>query len=207
MTRRKYKTKKEYYIRDYYFNKAKKEEFVARSVYKLKEIDEKYHLIKKGQVILDLGASPGSWIQYVYKVTEGRVKVVAVDMQPLKLKELEKRYPTLTFIKTDIFDLDIQRLKEISDSYDIVLSDMAPSTMGDKFVDHERSVRLFLKGLDLALNLLKNGGSFLGKLFQGEEFLLCRDKVKSNFKTVKVIKTKATRKESSEIFILGIEKV
>lgn len=184
---------------DKYYRQAKKDGFAARSVYKLEEIDRRYRLLKRGQTILDLGCHPGSWLQFASQKAGPGGLVVGVDIQPLGV-ELPAN---ARFLQADITGLTPEELKEFAPGYDLVISDAAPRTTGVMHADIAASLELARVALDLALNLLKPGGSFLAKIFQGpgaDE--LIRD-VKRSFKLGKAHKPPASRSGSKEIYLLG----
>ena len=183
-------------VQDHYSKKAKSEGYPARSVYKLQEAQKKYHFLKAGQNVLDLGASPGSWSKYAASVVGKQGKVVAVDLNPLA-----HDYPNVRQIKADIYDLPLEKIKQDIECYDVVLSDMAPKTTGHKDVDHMRSINLAERALEIALQLLCDNGIFFCKVFQGSSFDEFRNQCRSYFKTVKVFKPKSSRSESVETFL------
>ncbi len=189
-----------YKPRDHYFKKAKKEKYPARSVYKLKEADQKYRLFRRGQLVLDLGAAPGSWSKYVLERVGPKGLVVAIDLSPLKISA-----PNLLFFQEDVFSVTPQKIRERVEgqSFDAVLSDMAPKTTGDRSGDHFRSVELAQRALELAKELLKPGGVFLVKVFEGEAFPRFVEEVKREIGPVKRFRPKSTRSESREIFVLA----
>jgi 23S rRNA (uridine2552-2'-O)-methyltransferase len=187
---------------DHYTRKARKENFSARSVYKLKEIQEKYHLIKKGAKILDLGCSPGSWLQYTATIVTEKGRVVGIDLKTVTLK-----LPSHVTVYTgDIFSIQSFMEQELINPYDVVLSDMAPDTTGNKFVDATRSLGLCEAALAVAKQHLKPGGSFVCKIFQGGDFKQFSDSIRKEFKNQKIYKPKSCRKASKEIYIIGIDK-
>ncbi len=191
-----------YKPKDFYFKKAKRHKYVARSVYKLEEIQKKYRIIKPGARVLDLGCYPGSWLQYAEEKVGTRGLVIGVD-----LKELKKEFsPRVIFLKQDVNELDPALLKKYSPVFDVVLSDMAPATTGIGFVDSTRSVYLADRALGIAIAVLKKGGSFFCKVFEGEDFPEFLKKVRGEFDRVKIIKPKASRKDSREIYLLGTGK-
>ncbi|HOV13471.1 MAG TPA: RlmE family RNA methyltransferase [Spirochaetota bacterium] len=184
---------------DFYSNKAKEDGYVARSVYKLKEINEKFKLIKKGQKILDLGCAPGSWAQYTSQNVDDKGFVVGIDY-----KEIKINLQNFFFIKGDFYDEQNQnKIKEYS-PFDGVISDMAPDTEGDKLTDCYRSSELVKEALSFANKYLKKGGFFVAKIFQGGDEKEVFDFVKKSFKEAKWFKPEACRKISYEIFIVGI---
>ena len=187
---------------DHYFKRAKKEGFPARSVYKLEEIDRRVRLFRPGQRVLDLGSHPGSWLQYCARAVGQRGLVVGVDTRPMSL-ELP---PHVHVLQADVFELQPIDLQQVSSTFDVVLSDLAPVTTGIRSADSARSALLFERAFELAGKLLVPGGSFLGKIFQGTDFDTMVREMKRMFRRVQGIKPRATRKESKEIYLLGMEK-
>ena len=188
-------------VRDHYFKKARKQGFPARSVYKLEEAQKKYRFLKPGQAVLDLGACPGSWSKYAAGVAGPKGLVVAVDIQKLSVMA-----DNIHVLQRDVYDLKLSELREISPYFAVVLSDMAPKTTGRKDVDHFRSVALAERALVLARELLKPGGTFFCKVFQGEDFPSFLDDCRESFRSVRVVKPKSSRPESVEMFILCTSK-
>jgi len=186
-----------YKTKDHYFKKAKEGNFAARSVFKLEEIDQKYHIFKAGQRVLDLGAAPGSWSQYVSKRVGLNGFIFGID-----LKEIKISLKNAKFVVADILETNIQDLVGDLKLFDVVMSDMAPQTTGIKFTDQERSLELCEMALETAKAQLKNHGSFICKLFHGESFTQFRGKLKEEFNKVEVLKPKSTRKTSKEIFLI-----
>ncbi len=184
---------------DKWAKKAKELGYPARSVFKLMEIQEKYHLIKKGNIVLDLGAAPGSWSKYACKLVGPKGKVIGVDLQEIKIS-----LPNFFFIQKDVYELSEEDFKFFGvKSFDVILSDMAPKTTGDKFGDHIRSVRLVEKALEIALKFLKFNRPFLAKVFEGQNLPLLKKQIEKYFKNVKLFKPKSSRKESKELFIIA----
>jgi 23S rRNA (uridine2552-2'-O)-methyltransferase len=187
---------------DHYSQRAKKERFPARSVYKLKEIQKKYRLIKKGNKILDLGCAPGSWLLYAADLTGNTGQVIGIDLVPVKIQ-----VPAHVKIMTgDILSMDDGFFSTLGQDVDVVMSDMAPSTTGNRFVDTARSYNLCQMALTVAQSTLKPGGSFVCKIFQGEDFKEFSDSVKAVFNRHKIFKPQSTRKASKEIYIIGFGK-
>ena len=187
---------------DHYSERAKKERYPARSVYKLKEAQQKFRLIKKGDRVLDLGCSPGSWLLYAAELTGKRGRVLGIDLKAVPVK-LPLQAEALT---ADILTIDrawLDRL-QLASRYHVVLSDMAPATTGNKGLDAARSFQLCQAALSIAEMVLKPGGSFLCKIFQGEEFKEFSDIVRNRFKRHKIFKPRSSRKESKEIFVVGL---
>ncbi|MCD6586858.1 MAG: RlmE family RNA methyltransferase [Desulfobacteraceae bacterium] len=194
------------YQTDHYARKAKKENFPARSVYKLKEIQKKFKLIKTGDKVLDLGCAPGSWAKFAAELAGKEGRVIGVD-----LKKVSERFPSNTRIiignVIELAEKDKENLAEIiGTGYHAVLSDMAPSTTGRKEVDAARSYYLCMAALTIAQKALKPNGCFVSKIFQGEDFEEFKDAVCQIFDKHKIFKPQSCRKESKEIYIIGLGK-
>ncbi len=184
---------------DKFFRKAKADGYRARSAYKLLQIQERFRLIRRGDVVVDLGAAPGSWSQVAAKLVGPKGRVVALD-----LEELEP-IPGVVLLQGDMTDLDVQdRLIEaVGGQANIVLSDAAPSTTGIKLRDHVLSMELVRAALAVAQEILRPGGHFVAKAFPGEDFADILYDVKMTFRHVKVAKPEASRKESWERFVVA----
>jgi len=189
---------------DRFFKQAKKENFAARSVYKLEEIDKRYKLFKTNDVVLDLGASPGSWSQYVsQKIGQGG-KVLGVDLKPIEVK-----LANATFIQADLRDLNLVEVfqeKGFHPPFDSVISDMAPSTTGIRFADQARSMELCELALQIAVQFVKPKGHFICKMFHSDEFQNLKKQIVQHFEKFEAVKPEATRSISKEIFLVGIRK-
>lgn len=191
---------KEY--RDHYFLKAKRENYPARSVYKLKELDAKFKLFRQGMRVLDLGAAPGSWSLGAAEKVGQRGLVLGCDIQTT-----ETAFPPqVTFMQEDVFnrsDAFEARLREMG-PFDVVMSDMAPRTTGTKFTDQARSLKLACEALEVARLHLKPGGSFIVKIFMGPDIQEMLQPMRRAFKAVKSFKPKSSRAESKETFFVGM---
>lgn len=193
-----------YNPRDHYFKKAKQENFAARSVFKLEEIDKKYKLFRPGQTVLDLGSSPGSWSQYASRMVGEKGRVLGVDLSPMTVS-----LRNAVFIQADLRDLNLEEIfKEhgFEPPFDLVLSDMAPKTTGIRMTDQARSMELCELALDVARRFLKKDGHFVCKLFHSDDFTKLRDEIKKSFHKFEAVKPESTRKISKEIFLVGISK-
>jgi 23S rRNA (uridine2552-2'-O)-methyltransferase len=184
---------------DKYFQQAKREGYRARSAYKLLQIQERFNIIRRGDVVVDLGAAPGSWSQVAAKLVGRRGKVVALDIQ-----EMEP-VPDVAFLQGDMTDLLVQDMviEAVGGHADVVLSDAAPSTTGIKLRDHVLSMELARAALAVAQQLLRPGGNFVVKVFEGEDLPGVIHDVKMAFRHVKVNKPAASRAESWEQFIVA----
>ncbi len=184
---------------DYYTKKAKKENYPSRAVYKLKEIQDKYKPIKKGNLVLDLGCSPGSWLKYCSELVGKSGRVVGID-----LKKPEINLPeNVSIFQDDIFDLQPETKQALSENFDIILSDMAPSTTGNKDVDAVKSYNLCMSAFFIVKEHLNLDGIFICKIFQGEDFKKFSNLLKKNFKNLKIFKPASCRKSSKEIYIVS----
>jgi len=184
---------------DRFTREAKKRGFAARSVFKLEEIDRRVRLFRKGQRVLDLGAAPGSWSQLTAERIGPSGKLLAVDLAPLS----KVPSPNVAFLAGDVLALAPEALASYG-PYDVVLSDMAPSTTGTRESDQAKSFELFMRALELAGALLKPGGSFVGKIFMGPDFTAAKRRVKELFETERAIRPEGTRESSFEIFLVGL---
>ncbi|MBW1766370.1 MAG: RlmE family RNA methyltransferase [Deltaproteobacteria bacterium] len=188
---------------DHYTRRARDEKWPARSVYKLEEIDRRFKLIRQGNHLLDLGCYPGSWSQYSIKRVGPRGEVVGVDLKgpdnPLS--------PNFRFIRADVFTLDPGWLAREIGPRDTVISDLAPQTTGIRGVDTSRSMELAGKALSIAFMMLKKRGHFLCKVFEGEDLKAYKDEISSCFDQVRIIRPRAVRRGSREVFLLGLELV
>ena len=190
-----------YNFRDHYFQKAKKENFLARAIYKLEEIQKKHRVLRPGDRVLDLGAAPGSWIQLTSGIVGPSGLVVGVD-----LKKIEHAFPKhVVVLQRDIYDPEFEgEMEREYAPFDVVLSDMAPSTSGIKAADSARSELLFERAIQLAGLLLKAQGHFLAKIFQGADFHNLLAETKKRFEWVKVVKPEASKKQSKEVYVLAM---
>jgi 23S rRNA (uridine2552-2'-O)-methyltransferase len=185
---------------DPYFRQAKKDGYRARSAYKLLEIGERFRLLRPGLTVLDLGAAPGSWSQVIVKQVS-RCKIVAVDLLPME------PMPGVEVIRGDITQPDcIAQIRAlIPNGAGLVLCDAAPNTSGIAFVDHTGSIRLGVAALRIAQQFLKEGGAFVVKIFQGEDLPKYVKLTKQYFQAVHVFRPQASRKESTEHYIVCLK--
>ena len=181
--------------KDHYYKEAKKQGYRARSAFKLLQIQNRYRVLKKGCVVIDLGASPGGWSQVAARYAS---TVIAVDLQPMK--PLDK----VIFVKGDITKEEtIEKISQHVSEADAVISDASPNITGNYTMDQARSVWLCENALKIAEHFLKEGGNFVCKIFEGEDYPAFLEKVKKKFRMVKAHSPKASRKQSSEIYIIA----
>lgn len=189
--------------KDHYFHKAKSENFAARSVYKLEEINKRLRILRQGDAVLDLGASPGSWSQYASKVVGGGGKIIAMDLKPLTIS-----LANVEAVQADALTVDWPAFfaERGIEKLNVVVSDMAPATTGIKFTDQARSFELCELALNVAIQVLKPGGHFVCKLFHSDDFRTLKTRIQSEFKSFEAIKPHSTRSQSKEIFLVGLSK-
>lgn len=187
---------------DHYTRQAKKDNYPARSVYKLQEIQNKNRIIRKGDRVLDLGCAPGAWLLYAAEQVGDKGLVLGIDLKPVTVK-LPSHARAVT---GDMLEPDEKLRSAIGSGYHAVLSDMAPSTIGHKETDSARSYILCEAALLLAREVLRPGGIFVCKIFQGSDFEAFRKQVQQEFSTCKIYKPQSSRKASKEIFIIGLGK-
>ena len=183
--------------RDIYVRQSKLEGYRSRAVYKLQEIQTKFKVINNGMFIVDLGAAPGSWSEFISRKFKN-IKLVAID-----LKELDK-IENVTHIKGDFTDEITQKKieKNFDEKIDLVVSDMAVNTTGNKNVDSLVTGELSIEAMNFSLKILKKNGVFVSKIFMGSSFNEIVDSAKKNFKEFHVYKPPSSRKESKENFII-----
>jgi 23S rRNA (uridine2552-2'-O)-methyltransferase len=192
------KSKNLYQRPDAFTKAAKAKGYPARSVFKLEEIDRRVRLLRAGQRVLDLGAAPGSWSMYAAQKIGPKGKLLAVDLSEINVS----LGPAGVALQGDALSLTNEALAMFA-PYDVVLSDMAPSTSGNKDADQARSFELFMRALAVAEALGAPGGSFVGKLFMSDDFVPARDGLRALFDEVKTIKPEGTRSSSVEVFLIG----
>jgi 23S rRNA (uridine2552-2'-O)-methyltransferase len=191
-----------YQPNDHYAKKAKAQDFMARSVFKLEELDQKFHLLRSGDKVLDLGASPGSWSQYAAQKAGKNGFVIGIDLTAIPIA-----VPNALFIQGDMLTLNLSEIIEkhaIELPFDAVISDMAPSTTGVKITDQSRSLELCEKALETAIKYLKVKGNFVCKIFDGPDVQEFRKTLRQYFTKVDSLRPNSTRKESKEVFIVGL---
>ncbi|TRO46587.1 RlmE family RNA methyltransferase [Candidatus Bathyarchaeota archaeon] len=188
--------------REYYYRKAKKENFRSRASYKLLQATKKYNFIKPGYVVVDLGAAPGGWAQVAGNLVEYSGFVLAIDMKPITNFNQ-------TNIRTVIGDITDSQIFNIIKEFlprpaDVVISDVSPNVSGIWELDHARQIDLATQSLHISTKILRSGGNFFVKGFQGGTLNKFVKEVKKNFHFVKMVKPKASRMKSAELYVLGM---
>jgi 23S rRNA (uridine2552-2'-O)-methyltransferase len=187
-----------YVPRDHYFKKAKEEGYRSRAAYKLLELQQRFHLLRAGAAVVDLGAAPGGWLQVAAKIVGQSGKVIGVDLQPIK----PFHQPNVIIVQGDITAPETQaKIKEIlGRSADCVLSDLSPKLSGIRDADMARCLELNRTALAVSVRLLRPGGALLIKSFISEDLRLFTDELNRYFSSVQRTKPDATRQGSSEFY-------
>jgi 23S rRNA (uridine2552-2'-O)-methyltransferase len=205
MTRTPGRQQKNPYARpDAFTKRAKAEGYPARSVYKLEEIDRRCQLLRGGQRVLDLGCAPGSWLLYAAKRVGQKGSVRGVDLTPLTIG----LPPNAQALAGDAFATEGETFDFVRAGapYDVVLSDMAPATTGNRFTDQSRSAELVRRTLDIAEAFLAPGGAWVAKIFMSEELVEIRKRVRASFEEERIIRPEGTRQISYEVFLVGLRR-
>ena len=179
---------------DQFVKKAKQLGYINRAAFKLEEIEQKFKLVENSKDILELGSSPGGWTQVIININKN-IKLTCFDLVEMKIK-----HENIIFFKEDFLQYNFNYLNK---KYDLILSDVAPNTTGHKSTDHLKISQLILSMIDKLEILLKFKGSFIFKIWKGEEEKKIIKKLKLLFKNVDYFKPKSSRQESSEIFIIS----
>ncbi len=185
---------------DFWAIKAKKEGYPARSVYKLQEIDEKFHLIRKDLRVLDIGAAPGSWSLWILKRLGGTGFLSAVDLSPLGMSAPTENF---FFIQGDLYNPAVRQALLDHGPYGLVVSDAAPSTTGNRIVDQGASEAIVEAIIGYSFATLKAGGAMVAKIFQGGAERELLDHMKEHFTQARAFKPKACRAESFETYLVA----
>ena len=185
---------------DPYVKRAREEGWRSRAAFKLEEIQRSDRLLRPGMTVIDLGAAPGGWSQYVARLLEGKGRVIAMDILDMPA------IPGVEFLQGDFNEQSVlDQLTALvgSDKVDLVLSDMAPNMMGIADVDHDRSMQLVELAVDFGGRILRPGGDFLAKVFQGRGFQPLIKQLRESYESVKLRKPKASRSRSAEVYVLA----
>ncbi len=191
-----------YNKKDHYYYKAKEQNYAARSIFKLEEIDSRFKVFKTGQKVFDLGAAPGSWSQYASQKIGASGRILGVDLEPIQV-----RLENADFFKGDLREQAHrdQWIQVVPPPYDVVMSDMAPKTTGIRETDQARSLVLCELAFSMAQLYLREGGTFICKNFHSGEFQQFRSLLQKSFVKLEILRPKSTRKESKEIFFIGLK--
>ena len=182
--------------KDYFVKKANLKGYLSRSAYKLIEIDQKYKIINQSKNIFEFGASPGGWTQVSLEINP-QIEITAIDLLDLKFD-----HPNITFIKEDYLNFNFNKLYK---KFDLVLSDIAPNTIGHQSTDHLRISAQVIDLINLLELILLKDGSFIAKIWKGSEEIKIINILKKMFEKVSYFKPKSSRKDSSEIYIVAIK--
>ena len=193
-------------LNDPFVKLAREEGFKSRAAYKLIQLDDKFSFLHPGKVILDLGSAPGGWSQVAAQRTNSENlnknndvgTVIALDINDMDT------IPGVVFVKTDIFSFDLDKLDLPQKRVDVVLSDMAAPSTGHKQTDHLRIISLCEEAYGIARECLAQGGAFVSKVLEGGAGSELQKELKANFSTVKTVKPDASRKDSSEKYIVAL---
>jgi 23S rRNA (uridine2552-2'-O)-methyltransferase len=191
-----------YERKDHFYKRAKREGKISRAVYKLSELQNRFRLVKAGDTVIDLGSAPGGWLQELSPMVGRNGRIIGIDLLPLKISPPQN----CTFILGDLLDEknqdEIERLS--GGGVDAVFSDMSPNLSGISFADAYRSFEIASLAFDMCRRLLKDEGNFVVKIFPGQEFHDFIRTIKQNFKKVSAIVPEATRKTSSERYVVAM---
>ncbi|MWG34734.1 23S rRNA (uridine(2552)-2'-O)-methyltransferase [Halomarina oriensis] len=184
--------------KDMYYNRAKQEGYRSRAAYKLKQLNEESHLVEAGDTVVDLGAAPGGWLQVAAELVGDHGTVVGVDLQ--RIEDVDG----VETVRGDMTDEDVRaELVDRVGEADVVLSDMAPNMTGEYNLDHARSVHLARQAFETAMEVLAPGGDFVAKVFDGPDLADLKADVEHEFRYVREVRPKASRKESSELYLVA----
>ncbi|WP_336035568.1 23S rRNA (uridine(2552)-2'-O)-methyltransferase [Halobacterium yunchengense] len=194
--------------KDHYYNKSKQEGYRSRAAYKLQQIDDRFDVLQPGSTVVDLGAAPGGWLQVAAEAVGARGKVVGVDFQRVDdLEGVDAGVETIRGDMTEAATRDAIVRAAAPGGVDVVVSDMAPNMTGEYNLDHARSVHLARTALDTAREVLRDGGHFVVKVFDGRDFADFRADVEDEFAFVQTYTPDASRDSSSEVYVVAKERV
>ncbi len=190
-----------YKRKDGFYRQAKLKGYRSRAAFKLKQLDQDYHLIKQGDRVVDLGCAPGGWMQVAQELVGEQGFVLGIDMIPIE----NLGGKNIAFLQGDIRDDWIAEAirDKLGGPADLVMSDLSPNLTGIKHADHHHSVQLSRDAFRLAKVILKRRGSFLVKIFLGPKFDSFKKEMEASFETVKSTRPEATRKASRELYLIG----
>ena len=188
--------------KDQFHRLARERGYRSRAAFKLQQIAKRYHPFRRGDLVLDLGAAPGGWLQAAHQIVGNQGYLLGVDKEPIA----ELPFDNINTLEADISDgKTLSSILSFGESkYDVVLSDVAPNVSGVWEVDHARQIELARCALRIACNVLRPSGNFLVKVFQGSEINDFRNEMKTRFQTLRIVKPLASRAESAELYFLGL---
>lgn len=195
---------KPYKAKDHFFKKAHEQGLRARSAFKIDEIARRFSIFRRGNVVLDLGAAPGGFLQIIADEVGEKGTVIGVDV--VAIRPLGRGNVKTAVLDVLADDFDAQLLALQAGVFDSVVSDLAPKTSGIRATDEARSLRLAGKALEVARSRGKSGGSFVAKLFMGGDFEAFRAEVRAAYEEVKVVRPEATRGSSIEVYLVGLRR-
>ena len=188
--------------KDFFYKQAKEVGAVARSFFKIEDLDNKYRLVKPKMRIMDVGAAPGSWIQYLLNKTGEEGFIYAIDLNPLNISIPDN----VVFDQKNLFDIPPEEIKDTHGMFDLIISDVAPRTTGSDFVDQTKSYNLVEHVRQIAILVLKKNCNMICKMYQSGDTKVFVEDMKKVFTDVKIQKPESSRKQSREIFIVGLGK-
>ncbi len=190
-----------YERKDHYYKKAKKQGLASRAVYKLEEIDREFKLIQPGSRVVDLGCAPGGWLQFLAKKVGAQGKIVGIDLLEVKAP----LPPYIRIVQADATQAETQEklISLLEGKADTLVSDLSPNLSGIRFKDTYASYELALMVLNFAKKILKPGGNMVVKIFPGDELAGYKKQLQTSFQEVKTFIPEATRKSSTEIYLIG----
>jgi 23S rRNA (uridine2552-2'-O)-methyltransferase len=193
-----------YQPKDRFFKQAKASGLRARSAFKIDEIAKRFRIFERGQVVLDMGAAPGGFLQILLDEVGPKGKVVGVDLVPIRPLNRPNVKTAVADVLAPEFDALLLSLHD--GIFDVVVSDLAPKTTGIKDTDEARSIALAGKALEVSILRGRTGGHFVAKLFMGRDFESFRNEIRKSYRDVKVVRPEATRGASMEIYLVGLDR-
>jgi 23S rRNA (uridine2552-2'-O)-methyltransferase len=186
--------------KDHFHRKAKTEGYRSRAAYKLQELQTRFSIFRRGDRVIDLGAAPGGWLQVAAEFVKREGRIVGIDLLPIE----PLPFPQLQILQGDILDPSTPQslLSILGSRANVILSDMAPNISGVRITDCARSFDLAMMALQFARNAIEVGGNFIVKIFPGDDFDLFLSECKRSFRKVRTTKPEATRKTSSELYVI-----
>lgn len=189
--------------RDYYRRRAKEEGYRSRAAFKLKQLNNKYQLMRRGSKVVDIGAAPGGWTQVSSELVGNVGQVIGIDLEPIKAVSKNTIILLEDITSSTVVESITNALR--GNKADLVLADLSPKLSGVWDMDHYKQIDLCNSAIDLLPPILKNGGSSVMKAFDGDEFQGLVKRLKQSFERVEISKPSASRKESSEMYLVGLD--